>query len=135
MAQPAGRDAYYLGLLHIKMAIEDVLRQAGAKVGSRCISHPRLPRPGIAPPDRLKIAAVPDDAPRITVDFTRGEIAGSAQGVDREEVREKVRRYAAAYESFRSSPDRSVRPFVISQAPVKPGALTHKAVPWRPRSV
>lgn len=102
-------EKYRSGVSNIKDAIESGLASAGADMANSSVFLPKkyLQLPGV--PARMDIAAVPCDAPKFVVKFTQQEIMDSAAGIEREDVREKISRYALAYAQYRNSPERSAR--------------------------
>jgi hypothetical protein len=114
---------YRRGLASIKAAIEAALARAGADISASSVFLSGRRFHGLEMPLILEIAAVPYDAPRILVRFTRGEILDSCSGVSREDVKEKIRQYPASYSRYRNNPERSLRPFPSAPAtgPAKPG--------------
>jgi hypothetical protein len=100
---------YRAGLAHIKAAIEDGLALAGANMVASSVFLPKkYLQSGL--PAWMGIAAVPCDAPKFVVKFTRQEIIDCAAGVTGDDVREKISSYALAYTGYRTDPHRSVRP-------------------------
>lgn len=108
---PAFNDQYQLGLSFLKKAIEWELFQAGANMTSDSVFSAKFQRNYSGVPANTSIAAVPLDAPKTVVEFTQEEVLDCSEGVNRVDIREKIRLYSSAYAKFRSSPERTVRHF------------------------
>ena len=132
-------DNFALGLKQLKIAIESRLVAAGANMAVNSVfmaTGDGLDRDICA---LVSIAAVPCDAPKMVVQFTRQEILDCADGVNRGDVRDKINLYWSAYKHFRESPERAWRSSRLqngkAKPPADPGIEPPLAVPQRPPAV